>query len=38
MATVQRGREQLQVHTGTPALAETEPADDDEPGFFDQDV
>jgi cell division septum initiation protein DivIVA len=39
MATVKRGREQLQVHTGSPALAEAEPDDDtDEPGFFDQDV
>ncbi|HEX4489776.1 MAG TPA: ATP synthase F0 subunit B [Acidimicrobiia bacterium] len=38
MATVRRGREQLQVHTGTPALEETEILADDEPGFFDQDV
>jgi cell division septum initiation protein DivIVA len=38
MATVKRGREQLQVHTGSPALAEAEPITDDEPGFFDQDV
>jgi ATP synthase B/B'' CF(0). len=39
MHTVKRGREQLQVHSGTPALADAEPADDDEePGFFDQDV
>ena len=38
MATVQRGREQLQVHTGSPALSEPEPVEDDEPGFFDQDV
>jgi hypothetical protein len=39
MQTVQRGREQLQVHTGTPALsAEAEPEADDEPGFFDQDT
>jgi F0F1-type ATP synthase membrane subunit b/b' len=38
MATVKRGREQLQVHTGSPALAEAEPISDDEPGFFDQDV
>jgi len=37
MQTVQRGREQLQVHTGSPALAEPESVDDDEPGFFDQD-
>jgi F0F1-type ATP synthase membrane subunit b/b' len=37
MQTVQRGREQLQVHTGSPALTEPEIADDDEPGFFDQD-
>jgi F0F1-type ATP synthase membrane subunit b/b' len=37
MQTVQRGREQLQVHAGTPALADAEPIDDDEPGFFDQD-
>src|SRR4051812_6144869 len=39
MQTVQRGREQLQVHTGSSALHDAEPeADDDEPGFFDQDV
>ena len=38
MQTVKRGREQLQVHTGSPALSEAEPVDDDEPGFFDQDV
>ena len=38
MATVKRGREQLQVHTGSPALAEAEPdLETDEPGFFDQD-
>jgi F0F1-type ATP synthase membrane subunit b/b' len=37
MATVRRGREQLQVHTGTPAMADEEPIADDEPGFFDQD-
>jgi cell division septum initiation protein DivIVA len=38
MQTVQRGREQLQVHTGSPALADAEPdAEDDESGFFDQD-
>jgi F0F1-type ATP synthase membrane subunit b/b' len=36
--TVRRGRDQLQVHTGTPALADDEPEGDDEPGFFDQDV
>lgn len=38
MQTVTRGREQLQVHTGSPALSESEPVDEDEPGFFDQDV
>jgi hypothetical protein len=38
MATVRRGREQLQVHTGSPALEEAELPADDEPGFFDQDV
>jgi len=38
MATVKRGREQLQVHTGSPALDEPEVVEDDEPGFFDQDV
>ena len=38
MSTVKRGREQLQVHTGSPALSDEEPAEDDEPGFFDQDV
>jgi F0F1-type ATP synthase membrane subunit b/b' len=37
MATVKRGREQLQVHTGSPALSDAEPTEDDEPGFFDQD-
>jgi F0F1-type ATP synthase membrane subunit b/b' len=37
MQTVQRGREQLQVHTGSPSLSEAEPTDEDEPGFFDQD-
>jgi F0F1-type ATP synthase membrane subunit b/b' len=38
MQTVQRGREQLQVHSGSPALTDAEPAvEDDEPGFFDQD-
>ncbi|MDQ1535089.1 MAG: hypothetical protein QOF28_2850, partial [Actinomycetota bacterium] len=39
MQTVQRGREQLQVHTGSPALEDAEDdTEDDEPGFFDQDV
>ena len=39
MQTVQRGREQLQVHTGSAAFEEAEAdAEDDEPGFFDQDV
>jgi ElaB/YqjD/DUF883 family membrane-anchored ribosome-binding protein len=38
MATVKRGREQLQVHTGSPALTETEPVDDEESGFFDHDT
>ena len=39
MQTVQRGREQLQVHTGSSALHDAEPeVVDDEPGFFDQDV
>jgi hypothetical protein len=38
MATVRRGREQLEVHTGSPTLAEQELPTDDEPGFFDQDV
>ncbi len=37
--TVRRGREQLQVHEGSPALVDADPeAEDDEPGFFDQDV
>jgi hypothetical protein len=34
---VKRGREQLQVHTGSPALTDAEPEAEDEPGFFDQD-
>jgi cell division septum initiation protein DivIVA len=39
MQTVQRGREQLQVHTGSPALEDADDdTEDDEPGFFDQDV
>ena len=39
MQTVRRGREQLEVHEGSPALADADPdAEDDEPGFFDQDV
>ena len=36
--TVRRGRDQLQVHTGSPALSDDEPDGDDEPGFLDQDV
>ena len=37
MQTVQRGRERLQVHVGSPQLEDPEPTVDDEPGFFDQD-